>query len=72
MLGKEEGAGVELYQRLAVADRPKPQHQDRVVVSESREKTTIQKERRAAVRSALRDSREPKQQAARVGDRYAA
>lgn len=78
MLGKEEGAGLELHQRLPVADRPKLQHQDRVVVSESREKTTIQrkttiqKERRKAIRSALRDVREPEQQAAGIGNRYAA
>lgn len=72
MLGKEEGAGLELHQRLPVADRPKLQHQDRVVVSESCEKTTIQKERRKAIRSALRDVREPEQQAAGIGNRYAA
>ena len=37
MLGKEEGARVELHQGLTITDRPELQHQNRVVVPESRE-----------------------------------
>jgi hypothetical protein len=53
VLGEEEGAGVELHEDLALTDRAHLQHEDRIVVSESRKKAAIQKEGGHAIRPAL-------------------
>jgi hypothetical protein len=71
MLGEEESPRVELQQSVSVVDRPKLQHQNRIVVAESREKTAVHEEGRHAIRSALGDVREPEQQTAGLRDRDA-
>jgi len=68
VLGEKEGAGVELHQDVTLADGPQLQHQNRIVIPESRQKAAIEKEGGHAIRAALRDVREPQQQAARVLD----
>ena len=59
VLREKEGARIELHKDLALGNCPQLQHQDRLVVAESREETTIQKEGGHAIRSPFCDARQP-------------
>src|SRR5437899_12666698 len=58
-------------QDITLADRCQLKHENRVIVAESCEKPTIQEEGRHAVRPALRNVGELKQQPARFNDAHA-
>src|SRR5436853_3716358 len=58
-------------QDITLADRCHLKHENRVIVAESCEKPTIQEEGRHAVRPALRNVGELKQQLARFNDAHA-
>src|SRR5437879_6897928 len=52
VLGKEEGAWIQLHQDITLADRCQLEHENRVIVAESCEKPTIQEEGRHTIRPA--------------------